>query len=230
MIDLQSNDIGEISHALMQFQKDCPVLEFDGEAALKGTSKAGKDYEYKYKYLTFPKLRSDTKEHLAANNLAIFQTTCSIDGQFNVVTTLSHTSGQWIRGFYPVVADMKDPQKVGSAMSYAKRYAMSAILGVVAEADDDGNYGNQSRQERQEAAEQKQRQIEARLKEEKKKEATYKLAAIEMVLENCTTLEELQANYTGRCAKDIAWLRGNSPDDYRALVMKKDEIKEKLNG
>lgn len=229
-IKLQSESIGEISQALTKFQLECPILDFDGAAKLKGTSKAGKAYEYGYKYLTLPQLRKDTRELLANNDLAVFQTTAPMDGQFFLVTTLSHKSGEWLRGYYILVADMKDPQKLGSVMSYAKRYAMAAILGVVADEDDDGEYGNASREDRVQAAEEKQRLIEEKAKENKKIMAANKVMAIEMAMDNCKSIEELNTTVTVRCRKDLVWLKINSLNDYQDLLIKKDELKEQLDG
>lgn len=228
-MELQSEKIGEISQALTNFQKECPVLDFDGEAKLKGNSKAGNAYEYGYKYLTLPKLRRDTRDYIAKNDLALFQTTMSEGGQFFLVTTLSHKSGEWLRGYYVLVADMKDPQKLGSVMSYAKRYAMSAILGVVADDDDDGEYGNAAREDREQAAAERQRVIEAKAKEEKRVLAINKKMALEMALDNCKDLAELTDTFTNRCRKDLSWLRIYSPSDYDDMIIKKNELKESYN-
>ncbi len=54
---------------------------------------------------------------------------------------LLHISGQWIEADYPLTSkDMNDPQKVGSSMTYARRYLLAAMVGIVTE-DDDGNRG-----------------------------------------------------------------------------------------
>jgi hypothetical protein len=50
-----------------------------------------------------------------------------------------HKSGEWIDGVLLIPAAQVSPQGFGSAMSYARRYALSAIIGVVADDDDDGN-------------------------------------------------------------------------------------------
>ena len=75
---------------------------------------------------------------LAAQGLAVIQTTEPNEHGVCVVTTLAHSSGEWITGrlFLPVVKS--DPQGYGSAITYARRYAYAAILCVAAEDDDDG--------------------------------------------------------------------------------------------
>jgi len=55
-----------------------------------------------------------------------------------LVTRIIHTSGEHIEGEFPLVCkDPNDPQKLGSAVTYARRYALSAALGITAD-DDDG--------------------------------------------------------------------------------------------
>ena len=60
-----------------------------------------------------------------------------IDGHPVMVTTLLHTSGQWIAGAFPLVAVKPDPQAMGSAITYMRRYSLAAMVGVLTE-DDDG--------------------------------------------------------------------------------------------
>ncbi len=65
----------------------------------------------------------------------------------NLRTTLLHASGQFIASELPIMTDWSDPQRVGSVITYYRRYALAAIAGVATE-DDDGNAGSSgSRQE-----------------------------------------------------------------------------------
>jgi len=56
-----------------------------------------------------------------------------------LTTTIMHTSGESISGRYPIRPVKQDPQGYGSALTYARRYSLSAMLGVIADDDDDGN-------------------------------------------------------------------------------------------
>jgi hypothetical protein len=58
-----------------------------------------------------------------------------------LTTTLLHESGEWLSGTMPVRVAKDDPQGVGSGITYARRYALAALCGVVADADDDGEAG-----------------------------------------------------------------------------------------
>lgn len=61
-------------------------------------------------------------------------------GKHSLTTLLAHPqSGEWIRGSYEMTPLKQDPQGVGSAITYMRRYALSAVLGLNIDKDDDGN-------------------------------------------------------------------------------------------
>ena len=76
---------------------------------------------------------------LAAHGLAILQTTHwqADGGVLILVTTLAHTSGEQLEAAWPVLADYGQPQKVGAALTYGRRYSYMAAVGIAPE-DDDG--------------------------------------------------------------------------------------------
>jgi hypothetical protein len=74
---------------------------------------------------------------LAANSLAVIQTTHWADGVLMLVTTLMHTSGEQLESAYPILADYNAPQKIGAALTYGRRYSYMAAVGIAPE-DDDG--------------------------------------------------------------------------------------------
>jgi hypothetical protein len=63
----------------------------------------------------------------------------SPDGYIVLETQLTHTSGQWMRSRLKMRVGKDDPQGYGSAITYARRYALGAMTGLVTEEDDDGN-------------------------------------------------------------------------------------------
>jgi hypothetical protein len=73
---------------------------------------------------------------LAANGIAVTHVPEIRDGGgFVLITTLHHTSGQWISGEWPL--PIAEPQKMASAVTYAKRYSLCALAAIVADEDDD---------------------------------------------------------------------------------------------
>jgi hypothetical protein len=56
-----------------------------------------------------------------------------------LITTLAHLSGQWIRSYLPIINEKNNIQGLGSAITYNRRYALSAIVGIISDEDDDGN-------------------------------------------------------------------------------------------
>lgn len=61
------------------------------------------------------------------------------DGFILLDTQLTHTSGQWMRSRLKMRVAKDDPQGYGSALTYARRYALGCMTGLVTEEDDDGN-------------------------------------------------------------------------------------------
>ena len=79
------------------------------------------------------------RKALSKHKIAFIQgTTVSAEGVILMNTRLMHASGQWIESEYPVSGFSK-PQEMGSAMTYARRYSLFAMIGVAGEDDDDGN-------------------------------------------------------------------------------------------
>jgi hypothetical protein len=107
-------------------------------AKIKTAKRDAENPFFKSKYADLPAVMDACRSALLENNLVVTQSTTIISGQTTLVTTLHHTSGQWIRGFYPVTAIKNDPQGIGSAITYARRYALASLVGVVSDGDDDG--------------------------------------------------------------------------------------------
>lgn len=95
---------------------------------------------FKSKYADLGAVNDAVTGPLHDNGLTVMQTTAvRDDGTPVLVTTLAHESGQFISGQYPLLSAKNDPQGLGSALTYGRRYALSALLSVVADDDDDGN-------------------------------------------------------------------------------------------
>ncbi len=104
-----------------------------------GTAKKTADNPYfKSRYADLASCIEATRGALSAHGLAVVQT-ADCDGDLAIVETrLTHTSGEYFESRTVLKPVKADPQGMGSAVTYARRYAYMAIVGLAAE-DDDGN-------------------------------------------------------------------------------------------
>lgn len=93
---------------------------------------------FKSKYADLASVWDAIRAPLSTNGLAVVQTTSSTETSVTVNTMLAHASGEWIRGSLTMKPTKADPQGIGSAITYARRYALASMCGVAPE-DDDGN-------------------------------------------------------------------------------------------
>lgn len=108
------------------------------QGEISGAVKESKNGFFKSSYADLAAVMDAIRKPFLNNGLSYSQTTRITDGGNTVlITTLFHKSGQLLSGEYPVGPTKNDPQSLGSAMTYARRYALSAIAGV-AQVDDDG--------------------------------------------------------------------------------------------
>lgn len=122
----KSESIIELAKALAKFQSE-----------IKDPSKSGKaNYG---KYVTLDELLESIRPVLSQNGLSFLQFPGG-DGQLITITTvLLHSSGEWIESEpFTLKSQKVDPQGAGSAVTYGRRYSLSAILGVAWDTDDDG--------------------------------------------------------------------------------------------
>lgn len=97
-----------------------------------------------YKYADLAAILAHVRPILANHGLAISQSLSHNDGRICVTTTLHHTSGETL-----TFGTVEGPgngrwQDLGSAITYARRYALSSALGIAADEDDDGAHAQES--------------------------------------------------------------------------------------
>ena len=128
----KSQSIQEIAKALASFQSQMDPLNLDAEVKVK--TKSGSTYSFKY--ATFGNIVKSCRDKLAENGLSISQ----LVGEGGSVTTLlMHSSGEFLQNTLTITSEETNPQAIGSAISYAKRYSYASILGLVSDQDDDAN-------------------------------------------------------------------------------------------
>src|SRR5690606_4567557 len=107
-------------------------------AKFKAAVKDAKNPHFKSAYVSLDGVVDAVTDALLSHNIFPTQQTDIQDGRTVLHTRFLHTSGQWIGSVYPVHPVKSDPQGEGSALTYARRYALMALAGIAPE-DDDGN-------------------------------------------------------------------------------------------
>lgn len=130
-----SDSIAQIAAALSVAQADITSPPRNREVTVK--TKGGGTY--KFKYATLDTIIDHVREPLTKNGLWFVQTLANGDGKYRLETSLIHSSGEWLRSETPLLVNENGSQAFGSALTYMKRYALCAMLGVAADEDDDGN-------------------------------------------------------------------------------------------
>jgi hypothetical protein len=133
-----SDGVNELAAALAAAQGEFPTIEKNRTGHLPDAVPRRGNGSREYKYADLADVLKGVLPVLSKNKLAVLQPTFVEGGHIFVRTRLVHASGQWIECEYPVCAIHVDHQRMGSALTYAKRYALCALLGVAAEEDNDG--------------------------------------------------------------------------------------------
>tara|TARA_R110000751_G_scaffold18297_1_gene55905 strand:+ start:839 stop:1393 length:555 start_codon:yes stop_codon:yes gene_type:complete len=101
---------------------------------------SGFNPHFKNKFSTLEDCINMTRPILARHGLAISQMPNTLDGQYVLTTILMHESGESIVSNQPVVSMKNDPQSLGSALSYCRRYSLTGVLSLASgDFEDDGN-------------------------------------------------------------------------------------------
>lgn len=140
-----SPTIGKIAGALAKAQGAFGHLAKASSAKIK-TRGDGPDYAYTY--ATLADSIDAIREGLATNGIAVVQTPWHSQGIVTISTLLAHESGEWMSSTLEMYAgEGGKPQSVGSAITYARRYALQAMVGIAPD-DDDGGEAQKSATER----------------------------------------------------------------------------------
>ncbi len=122
-----SENINEIVAALLKVQSQ-PMV------AIKDSTNPF----HKSKYADLNAVWDASRPILNAHGLCVMQIGSFEGTQPVLVTMLTHTSGQWIKSVLPLNPAKNDPQGIGAAITYMRRYGLSALVGLTCDDDDDG--------------------------------------------------------------------------------------------
>jgi hypothetical protein len=124
-----SDNVDKIFPAFVAFQAEMPPVPKDSI-----------NPHFRNKYASLGAITEATRPVLAKHGLAYTQGMAIVDGVQVMFTRIIHQSGQWMEdGGYALNPSKNDPQGMGSAVTYARRYTIGSTLGIITEDDDDGN-------------------------------------------------------------------------------------------
>jgi hypothetical protein len=132
-----SETVAALASALAKAQAEL----VNPEKSLTATIRAGRpgEGERSFRYAPLSSGLDIVRKTLGQHEIATVQTT-AIDqtaGMVNLTTTLAHASGEWIASDWPVcpIAETAYPQRMGAALTYARRYALFTLVGIAGEDD-----------------------------------------------------------------------------------------------
>jgi ERF superfamily protein len=132
-----SETVAALASALAKAQAEL----VNPEKSLTATIRTGRpgDSERSFRYAPLSSGLDIVRKTLGQHEIATLQTT-AIDqtaGMVNLTTTLAHASGEWIASDWPVcpIAETANPQRMGAALTYARRYALFTLVGIAGEDD-----------------------------------------------------------------------------------------------
>jgi ERF superfamily len=132
-----SETVAALAAALAKAQAEL----INPEKSLTATIRTGRpgDGERSFRYAPLSSGLDIVRKTLGQHEIATLQTT-AIDqtaGMVNLTTTLAHASGEWIASDWPVcpIAETANPQRMGAALTYARRYALFTLVGIAGEDD-----------------------------------------------------------------------------------------------
>ena len=130
-----SEHIGAIAAALARAQAELTNPEKTLTAQIR--SPFLRDDDRTFRYASLAAGLEIVRKTLSQQEIATIQTTRVEAGQIHLTTLLAHSSGEWISSDWPVCAakDVEAPHRMGAALTYARRYALFALVGIAAEDD-----------------------------------------------------------------------------------------------
>src|ERR1700720_4487310 len=132
-----SDSIASLAAALAKAQAELTNPEKSLVATIRPNGPG--DSERSFRYAPLSSGLEIVRKTLGQHEIATLQTT-AIDqtaGMVNLTTTLAHASGEWIASDWPIcpIAETANPQRMGAALTYARRYALFTLVGIAGEDD-----------------------------------------------------------------------------------------------
>lgn len=119
--------------------KELATAMAKAQSEIKSALKDSKNPHFKSSYADLTSVWDACRAALTKNGLSVVQVPGFDENDVWLETMILHASGESISGRYPLRPQPQTPQGYGSALTYARRYSLAAMVGVVADEDDDGN-------------------------------------------------------------------------------------------
>ena len=203
-MNMMSENINELFTALAKAQATMKEAEKD---QLGG---------FKKKYATLDSVWNACRESLTNNGLSIVQSVENIGDKMMLRTVLGHTSGQWLIGNMPIMAEKISPQGLGSALTYAKRYSLSALVGISSNEDDDGDAAEKQ------YAENQSKEI---LKNNRKNQEPINNANKNHLIDDEPTIDENQLSQIKKACQDLPKERLENMNKYISKTFGVDDYR-----
>lgn len=182
----RSESITEIAKALAEIQKSPIAVKKDGVNPFFDNAK----------YATLHAIMEKVKPVLTEHGLLLIQSPSFSAGELNVTSTLIHVeSGEWVS--CDPGSQATDAQKVGSAITYHRRYGISSLLCLVTEEDDDGSAAAKTKDKPKDAP-------KSTGKDKGKPEADQKLELIVKITNICMEVAEGDEDQAGGVLLDVS--------------------------
>lgn len=204
---------------------------------LRPIAKDSTNPHFKSKFASLDAIMSDVRPILAKHGLAIVQGATtphtnehSVVTAFTVETLLVHSSGEWVQSSVVMPIVKSDPQGAGAALTYGRRYGVSALLGLSTDEDDDGNSASQGK--RGERAGRERAAASVGHPATERETGTGATAPTRAAFVDQTKVLPFGKNkgtpLTLMAPKDLAaaleWAKGNKPDAYAGFIAAAETI------
>ena len=135
----KTNSQGSLAEALAALQGELPTITKNKTGKISGTSsRSGNEFNFEYKYADLAEVVEKVGPLASKHGLSFSSKPTNTEHGFVLAYALRHVAGEEDAGEWPLPDPRtNDPKQVGIAITYARRYVYTAMLGIVTEEDTD---------------------------------------------------------------------------------------------
>jgi hypothetical protein len=206
-----SESIVNLAKALLCFQTGVANIKKDASNPF-----------FKNKYASLTNILDGINQHLNDAGIVVMQSPSGDDNSVRLTTTVIHApSGEFIESEYSMIPVKKDPQGIGSCLTYMRRYALASILKLNVDDDDDGNSASNV------GTKETKTNYNKPFVPQKKEATDADIQDLGLRFKGLNSLEALRSVYMS-VVKDVRAKYSNPEETIIKLEIIKDEIKERF--